>query len=122
MEIHCAELAVIATAMARYLAGRDLLPTASRLRRRGRAPDTQMTEDSGRADDEKTPIATPGRRGQPAEMTKLCIFVGTTVGGYAGWALGEALGFGFGGAFLLSGVVSLAGVYAGWKIARRFTQ
>lgn len=52
-------------------------------------------------------------------MTKLCIFVGTTLGGYAGWALGESLGLGFGWAFVLSGLGSLAGVYAGWKLARK---
>ena len=51
-------------------------------------------------------------------MNKLCIFVGTTGGGYAGWALGEALGLGFGGSFLMSGAGSLAGVYAGWKLAQ----
>lgn len=53
-------------------------------------------------------------------MNRLCIFAGTAVGGYAGWFLGGALGFEFFGCFLLSGVVSLAGVWAGWKIARRF--
>jgi hypothetical protein len=52
-------------------------------------------------------------------VTKLCIFVGTTVAGYAGWALGEALGLGFGWSFILSSVGSLLGVYAGWKLARR---
>jgi hypothetical protein len=53
-------------------------------------------------------------------VTKLCIFVGTTVGGYAGWYLGEACGLGFVGAFLVSGVGSVAGVYGGWKLARKF--
>ncbi len=52
-------------------------------------------------------------------MTKLCIFVGTTLGGYAGWAIADALGWDFGVAFLVSGVGSLVGVYAGWKLARR---
>ncbi len=52
-------------------------------------------------------------------MNRLCILVGTTLGGYAGWALGEAVGLGFGGAFALSGIGSLAGVYAGWKLARK---
>lgn len=51
-------------------------------------------------------------------MNRLCIMVGTTLGGYLGWASGEAVGFGFGGAFVLSGIGSLAGVYAGWKAAR----
>jgi uncharacterized protein YcfJ len=55
-------------------------------------------------------------------VVKLCIFTGTTLGGYAGWALGERLGFGFGGAFVVSGIGSLAGVYAGWKLARRLDE
>lgn len=53
-------------------------------------------------------------------MNKLCIFAGTMVFGYAGWFLGEALGAGFFGSFLLSGAGSLLGVWAGWKIARRW--
>ncbi|HWA10981.1 MAG TPA: hypothetical protein VG838_16185 [Opitutaceae bacterium] len=52
-------------------------------------------------------------------MTKLCIFVGTTTASYAGWALGDVLGFGFFGSFLLSGAGSVAGVYFGWKLAQR---
>lgn len=56
-------------------------------------------------------------------MTKLCIFVGTTVGGYAGWALGDSvLSLGFLWSFVLSGVGSLLGVYAGWKLARRLSE
>jgi hypothetical protein len=51
-------------------------------------------------------------------MMKLCIFVGTTLGGYLGWWLGEY--FGFGAAFALSGLGSLAGVYAGWKVGLRY--
>ncbi len=53
-------------------------------------------------------------------MTKLCIFVGTTVMGYAGWYAGDALGFEFMGSFLLSGVGSILGVWLGWKFSRRF--
>ena len=52
-------------------------------------------------------------------MLKLCILVGTTLGGYAGWWLGDALGLGLAGAFLLSGAGSLVGVYAGWRAGRR---
>jgi hypothetical protein len=55
-------------------------------------------------------------------MLKLAIFVGTTIGGYLGWWAGEAVGFGFGGAFLISGVGSMVGVYAGWKVGRKFTE
>jgi hypothetical protein len=53
-------------------------------------------------------------------VNRLCIFAGTTVAGYAGWFLGEWLGLGFGGCFLLSGVGSVVGVYLGWKVARKF--
>ena len=52
-------------------------------------------------------------------MNRLCIMVGTVAGGYAGWALGSAVGFDIGGSFLLSGAGSLVGVYVGWKIARK---
>jgi hypothetical protein len=53
-------------------------------------------------------------------VNKLCIFAGTTVFGYAGWFLGELLNFEFLGCFLISGVGSLVGVWAGWKIAQRY--
>ena len=39
------------------------------------------------------------------------------MGGYAGWFLGQQ--FGYGVAFALSGLGSLLGVYAGWKLAQR---
>jgi hypothetical protein len=42
-----------------------------------------------------------------------------TAGGYAIWALAEAMKLGFGWAFVLSGVGSLVGVYAGWKLAQK---
>jgi hypothetical protein len=50
-------------------------------------------------------------------VKKLCIFGGTTIGSYAFYAAGEALGLGFFGSFLLSGVGSIVGVFAGWKLA-----
>jgi hypothetical protein len=53
-------------------------------------------------------------------MMKLCIFAGTTIGGYAFWYLGELLGFEFLGCFVLSGLGSLVGVYAGWKVGLRY--
>jgi hypothetical protein len=53
-------------------------------------------------------------------MNRLCILVGTTILGYAGWTVGEALSFKFVGSFLLSGLGSLIGVWAGWRFARRF--
>ena len=51
-------------------------------------------------------------------MNKLCTFGGATIGSYVGWFLGDR--FGFMAAFLVSGAGSLAGVWIGWKIARRF--
>jgi hypothetical protein len=62
------------------------------------------------------------RGGQSAGVNKLCIFVGVTLGGYAGWAIAEALGWGFGVAFVVSGVGSIVGVYAGWKLARKLEE
>lgn len=52
-------------------------------------------------------------------MNKLCIFAGTILGSYAGWWAGDALGFGFFGAFFTSGAGSLLGVWLGWKLARK---
>jgi outer membrane lipoprotein SlyB len=52
-------------------------------------------------------------------MMKLSIFVSMLAGSYVGWFLGEAIGWGFWGAFILSGVGSVGGVYAGWKLALR---
>lgn len=63
----------------------------------------------------------PSNPQRPA-VTKLCIFVGTTIGGYAGWALGDAFGLGFGWDFVISGVGSMAGVYAGWKLAQKLAE
>jgi len=54
-------------------------------------------------------------------MTKLCIFAGTTIFGIAGSLLANAFGmdtFSL-GAFFLSGVGSVVGVYVGWKVAQR---
>ena len=53
-------------------------------------------------------------------MDKLCIFVGTTIGGYAFWYLGDLIGLEFVGCFVLSGVGSMVGVYAGWKVAQHY--
>ena len=55
-------------------------------------------------------------------MTKLLIFAGMTIGSYVGWALGAVLGFDFFWDFVLSGVVSVAGVYYGWKFAQRLNR
>ncbi len=55
-------------------------------------------------------------------MEKLCILVGTTLGGYAGWALPELCGLGFGWCFAISSVGSIVGVWAGWKLARKLAE
>lgn len=52
-------------------------------------------------------------------MMKLCILLGTTIGSYLGWALGDKMGLGFFGSFIVSGIGSVVGVYGGWKLAKR---
>ncbi len=52
-------------------------------------------------------------------MNKLCIFAGTTILGYAGWYVGVLLGCEFFGCFLISGLGSVVGVWAGWKVAQK---
>ena len=49
---------------------------------------------------------------------KLFIFIGTNVGASLGWAAGEP--FGLMAAFIVSGIGSAIGVYAGWWAARRW--
>ena len=49
---------------------------------------------------------------------KLCIFIGVNLGGIIGWSLGEHVGLMT--AFLLSGLGSVFGVYAGWWVAREY--
>lgn len=61
------------------------------------------------------------RRRHLRRVNKLCIFVGTTIGGYVVWWAGEQLGFEFFVNFLLSGVGSILGVYAGWKLAQKLS-
>jgi len=51
-------------------------------------------------------------------VRKICIFIGMTVGGWAGWWLGAKVGFMTG--YLLSGVGSMAGVYLGWRFHRDY--
>ena len=54
-------------------------------------------------------------------VTKLFIFVGTTVFGIGGGMLAGAFGmdtFSL-GSFVLSGVGSIVGVYVGWKVAQK---
>lgn len=51
-------------------------------------------------------------------MSKLCAFVGATVGGYAGWALGAPVGV-F-AAFVVSMIGTGLGLYAGRRFARHY--
>jgi uncharacterized membrane protein YfcA len=53
-------------------------------------------------------------------VNKLCIFVGSTVGGYVGWYALDKLGMM--AAFIGSGIGSVAGVYFGWKLARKIEE
>lgn len=52
-------------------------------------------------------------------MTKLFIWIGVFVGGWVGWFLGDLIG-GFGWAFTISSIGSIAGVFIGWKIANEY--
>lgn len=51
-------------------------------------------------------------------MTKLFGFLGATVGGWIGWALGAPVGMFT--AFMLSMVGTGLGIYAGKQLARRY--
>ncbi len=48
-------------------------------------------------------------------MIKLFCWIGACAGGWIGWWLGARLGFGW--AFTVSSLGSIAGVFIGWKIA-----
>jgi uncharacterized protein YcfJ len=53
-------------------------------------------------------------------MNRLLMFIGMTVGGYAGWWLGECFGFGLMGAFVVSVVGSIAGIYVAWWVMTEY--
>lgn len=55
-------------------------------------------------------------------MRKLSIFVGTTIGGYVGWAIPDYFGGSFFLCFLISGIGSVLGVWAGWKLALKLEE
>ena len=67
-------------------------------------------------------VASSGPLDEAACVSKLCIFVGTLVGSYGGWWIGDALGFDFFVNFLLSGLGSVAGVYGGWKLGQKLAE
>ena len=51
-------------------------------------------------------------------MKKLCIFFCMTILGWIGWLIGGHVGLMTG--YILSGIGSVAGVYAGWRINRDY--
>ncbi len=53
-------------------------------------------------------------------MNRLLICVGMTAGGYIGWWAGDAIGLGLMGAFLVSTIGSMAGVYVAWKVLTNY--
>ena len=53
-------------------------------------------------------------------MMKLCIFVGTALGGFVFGYGADMLGCSFLWSFVISGVGSVVGVYAGWKVAQHY--
>ena len=55
-------------------------------------------------------------------MRKLCIGVGTFVGSYVFWAIPDYFGASFFVSFLISGVGSIVGVWAGWKLALKLEE
>lgn len=52
-------------------------------------------------------------------MSRLCIFIGMTIFGWAGWWLGNHF-FGLTTGFVLSWIGSIVGVYVGWRINRDY--
>jgi hypothetical protein len=53
-------------------------------------------------------------------MSRFLIMVGMVGGGYVGWWAGEYVGFGLLATFAVSTVGSAVGVYIGWKIGEEF--
>ncbi len=49
-------------------------------------------------------------------MNRLLMFLGMTVGGYLGWWIGDYIGLGLMGTFLVSSVGSMVGIYVAWRI------
>ena len=52
-------------------------------------------------------------------MRGMFIMLGSCVGGWAGWALGEELSDGLGIPFVLSSIGTIAGIIVGWWLHRR---
>jgi hypothetical protein len=58
--------------------------------------------------------------GRPIGMGKLFAFIGSTIGGYAGWALGAPVGFTT--AFMVSMVGTGFGMYYGRQFSRKYIE
>jgi len=59
----------------------------------------------------------------PAEsltMNRGLIYIGMTIGGCVGWWVGDYIGFGLMGCFLVSSVGSLAGMYLAWRVMEEY--
>ena len=52
-------------------------------------------------------------------MTKFLIFIGMTIGSYAGWWMGEQISDDITWALLFSSIGTIAGVILGWWIAQK---
>lgn len=52
----------------------------------------------------------------------MLMFVGMTVGGSVGWWAAEEMGFELMGAFLISSVGSLVGVFVIWKVMTTYME
>lgn len=51
-------------------------------------------------------------------MKKVCVLIGSTIGGSLGWAAGS--GIGFMTAFMISMIGTGIGMYAGFRVAERY--
>ncbi len=61
-----------------------------------------------------------GRCARPCSMGKLFSFIGSTIGGYAGWMLGAPVGITT--AFMVSMVGTGIGMYYGRQFARAYIE
>jgi hypothetical protein len=53
-------------------------------------------------------------------MNKVAVWIGSTVGMSAGWAIAGAIGFGLMGEFIVSIFGCAAGVYVGRRVANHY--
>jgi uncharacterized membrane protein YfcA len=55
-------------------------------------------------------------------MSRLLMFIGMTLGGYAGWWVGDYFGLELMTTFLVSTLGSAVGIYVAWRIARDYLE